>query len=111
MNKYRKGAIVVLPFPFSDLTATKKRPALVLADLEGDDLILCQITSNFRHDPYEVTLTQEDLSEGFLKHVSLIRVNKIFTAAFEIIEYELGKVNDNKMQEVEDKLVEILRGN
>jgi mRNA interferase MazF len=40
-----KGDVVVVPFPFSDLTQAKRRPALVLAGLEGNDLILCQITS------------------------------------------------------------------
>jgi len=42
MGKFIKGEIVVIPFPFSDLSASKRRPALVLVDLPGDDLILCQ---------------------------------------------------------------------
>jgi mRNA interferase MazF len=45
MEKFVKGDIVVIPFPFSDLSGSKKRPALVLANLQGDDIILCQITS------------------------------------------------------------------
>ena len=44
-GKICKGDVVVVPFPFSDLTQAKRRPALVLSVLEGDDLILCQITS------------------------------------------------------------------
>jgi mRNA interferase MazF len=43
--RFVKGEVVVVPFPFSDLTASKRRPALVIADLDGDDVILCQITS------------------------------------------------------------------
>lgn len=109
MSRYQKGSIVVLPFPFSDLTATKKRPALVIADLEGDDLILCQITSVNRQDSYVISLNRNDLKEGNLRDDSLIRTNKIFTATSEIIDYELGKVNDAKLKEVEDKLVDIIR--
>lgn len=44
MATFVKGDVVVVPFPFSDLTRAKRRPALVVAELEGDDLILCQIT-------------------------------------------------------------------
>jgi len=45
LEKFVKGEVVVIPFPFSDLTQAKRRPALVVTRLEGDDLILCQITS------------------------------------------------------------------
>ena len=45
MAKFMKGDVVVIPFPFSDLSQSKRRPALVLTTLEGDDAILCQITS------------------------------------------------------------------
>jgi mRNA interferase MazF len=45
MGRFIKGDIVVVPFPFSDLSGAQKRPAWVLANLRGDDLILCQITS------------------------------------------------------------------
>ncbi len=45
MEKFVKGDIVVVPFPFSNLTRAKRRPALVITPLAGDDVILCQITS------------------------------------------------------------------
>jgi hypothetical protein len=45
MGKPVIGEVVVLPFPQTDLQAGKRRPALVVADLAGDDLILCQITT------------------------------------------------------------------
>jgi len=56
MERFIKGDVVVVPFPFSDLTAAKRRPALVIAELSGDDLILCQITSNKIMDPYSIEL-------------------------------------------------------
>ena len=52
MGRFIKGDVVVVPFPFSDLSQSKKRPALVLADLTGDDLILSQITSQNIYDIY-----------------------------------------------------------
>lgn len=45
MEKFVKGDVIVVPFPFSNLTQAKRRPALIVAVLHGDDVILCQITS------------------------------------------------------------------
>jgi mRNA interferase MazF len=50
MGKPIVGEVVVLPFPLTNLQPGKRRPALVVADLAGDDLILCQITSQARSD-------------------------------------------------------------
>ena len=63
MAKFVKGDVVVVPFPFSDLTQAKRRPALVVSTLEGDDLILCQITSQFVRDNYAVFLNDKDLKQ------------------------------------------------
>jgi PemK-like, MazF-like toxin of type II toxin-antitoxin system len=56
MAGFIKGDIVIVPFPFSDLTQTKRRPALVIATLQGNDLILCQITSQSVGDIYAIQL-------------------------------------------------------
>ena len=61
MAKFVKGDIVVVPFPFSDLSQSKRRPALVIAALDGDDLILCQITSQTVNDKYALTLDEKGL--------------------------------------------------
>lgn len=67
-----KGDVVVVPFPFSDLTQAKRRPALVLATLPGDDVILCQITSQIISDQYAVPIDDSDLDTGSLKRKSNI---------------------------------------
>jgi mRNA interferase MazF len=56
MAGFVKGDVVVVPFPFSDLAASKRRPALILAELDGDDCILCQITSQQVRDRYAIEL-------------------------------------------------------
>ncbi len=68
MARFVKGEIVVVPFPFSDLTQAKGRPALVVASLVGDDAILCQITSQIMQDHYAISITTED----FLSNIGLI---------------------------------------
>lgn len=64
MARFVKGDVVVVPFPFSDLSQAKRRPALVLAELEGDDRILCQITSQGLGHQYAIQLDDEDFAEG-----------------------------------------------
>ena len=64
MGALVKGDVVVTPFPFSDLSGTKKRPALVVATLTGDDVILCQITSQAVADSYAVPLADRDFASG-----------------------------------------------
>jgi mRNA interferase MazF len=76
MGRFVKGDVVVIPFPFSDLSMSKRRPALVLAELSGDDLILCQITSQTVRDKYSVDLNDGDFISGGLKKPSNIRPNR-----------------------------------
>ena len=85
MVAFVKGDIIVLPFPFSDLSANKRRPALVLASLPGDDIVVCQITSQIRPDPYSVAIEDTDFVNGGLKQSSLVRVSRIFTAESSIV--------------------------
>lgn len=107
MERFVKGDVVVVPFPFSDLSDLKKRPALVVADLKGDDFILCQITTATRIDPYVVSLTVEDFEKGRLPtNESFIRTNKIFTADISLILYKRGSLRSKKIHEVEQKLIE-----
>jgi mRNA interferase MazF len=96
MGRFVKGDIVVVPFPFSDLSASKRRPALVLAALDSADLILCQITSKNVKDGSAVTLRAEDVEGGSLKDVSNIRPNKLFTADESIVLYKLGHLRQAK---------------
>ena len=62
--------VILLPFPFSDLSASKLRPALLLAPAEKGDWILCQITSNPYADKGAVLLGEQDFSEGGLQRDS-----------------------------------------
>ena len=66
MERFVKGNVVILPFPFSDLSNSKKRPALVLAHLNGNDIIFCQITSQNTKDNFSILLDSEDFESGLL---------------------------------------------
>lgn len=108
MEMFVKGDVVIVPFPFSNLTASKKRPALVVAQLDGDDLILCQITGRPRADRYSILLSNTDFSTGSLPLESVIRPNRLFTADSVIIIQRAGKVVQEKIDEVIDKIITII---
>ena len=107
MGRFIKGDVVVLPFPFSDLTANKKRPALVVANLTGDDIIVCLITSQNAKDSYAVSLSNNDFASGNLKKDSNIRPNRLFTADSNIVLYRIGTLEKKKMESVTAKIIEI----
>ena len=75
MAAFVKGDVVVIPFPFSDLSQAKRRPALVITNLIGDDIILCQITSQNISDKYSISLDNNDFQSGSLKRKNNIRPN------------------------------------
>lgn len=64
------GAVVLVPFPFSDLTQAKLRPAVVLGDAGRGDFILCQVTSNPDGDPLAIELTTADFASGTRERIS-----------------------------------------
>jgi len=82
---------------------------LVIATPQGDDVILCQITSQDRSDSYSVSLDQSDFSSGGLNQSSRVRPNRLFTADEAIIIYRAGQITNGKLTEVLDRLIEILK--
>jgi len=109
MERFVKGDVVVTPFPFSDLKSLIKRPALVVANLKGEDIILCQITSKDHPDPYQITLNKNDFSNGGLNIDSFIKPSILFTLRNSIVSYKAGKINKNKIKEVEEKICNIIK--
>jgi mRNA interferase MazF len=104
-----KGDVVVLPFPFSDLSQAKRRPALVVATLTGNDLILCQITSQTVTDSYAIAVVNADFTTGGLNQNSNVRPNRLFTADRGIILYKAGELKADKLKEVINKIIDILQ--
>jgi mRNA interferase MazF len=110
MERFVKGDVVVIPFPFSDLSGSKKRPALVLANLKGDDIILCQITSQNIKDSYALPLDNSGFSSGSLNKPSNVRPNRLFTAEKSIVIRKIGRVKEEILIATVHKLTLILKG-
>jgi mRNA interferase MazF len=108
MGRFVKGDIVIIPFPFTDLSGNKKRPAFVVADLSGDDIIVCQITSKSKSDSFALFLGAHDFVSGGLPIDSFIRPNKIFTADKNIILSVAGHLSENKIRNTLNAIITII---
>ena len=107
MERFVKGDVIVLPFPYTDFSGVKKRPAIVIATLRGQNVILAQITTNQRNDEDLVSLTRKDFASGALSSDSFIMASLIFTTDSSKVEYKAGKIKPDKIKEVQNKLVEV----
>lgn len=79
----------------------------MLAVLQDNDLILCQITSQTRFDAYSVTLEAADFTTGGLTQSSRVRPGRLFTAEDELVLYRAGQITSAKLGEVVDRLIAI----
>jgi mRNA interferase MazF len=87
------GEVVLVPFPFSDLSQSKVRPAVCLADAGRGDWVLCQITSNPYGDPAAVPLDAQDFESGGLLVASFARPGKLFTAHAGLLVRSVGALS------------------
>jgi len=107
-----KGKIVLVPFPFTDLTTSKLRPALVLH--EGDrDVVVAFISSKIPPQPTEsdviITKNHSEFLLTGLKIDSVIKLDKIATLSKKLIIGEIGEVGMTIREEVNMKLFKLLR--
>jgi mRNA interferase MazF len=109
MAKFVKGEVVVIPFPFSDLSGSKRRPALVLADPPGDDVLLCQITSQNARDVHAIPLLTTDFLSGSLPVNSFIRPLRLFTADKNIVIRKAGLVRVKIFSNVVQTIIQVIR--
>lgn len=94
---YEQGEIVIVPFPFSDLSSIKLRPVLILSkdsdNKISNDIITCGITSNLRDTRYSILIDNSNLKEGQIPTKSRIKIDKLFTLNQSIIKKTLAKIN------------------
>ena len=103
------GAVVLVSFPFSDLSQTKLRPAVVLAGAGRRDWVLCQITSNQYADTRAVLLDNADFISGSLRVVSYARPGKLFTAHDSLIASEIGILRADMFDSVLAAVITLLQ--
>ena len=110
-TRFEQGEIVLVPFPFTDLTSIKQRPVLVLSNARynqrTEDIVTCGITSNVKNEEYSVMIENKDLVEGNLPAASRIKVDKLFTLQQSLVEKKIARIKKEKFEEVQKELMRL----
>jgi mRNA interferase MazF len=105
---YKQREIVLVPFPYSDLSATKKRPVLIVSNNDYnqrfEDIVVCVITSNRFADAYSVNLANEDLEMGILPESSVVKTHKLFTIHQSKIVRKFSLVTSDYFEQIEAQI-------
>ena len=104
--------LLLVPFPFSDQSGRKVRPVIVISNDEfnkySDDVIVIGVTSNILKDKYTLNLTNKNLDEGKLFTNCSIKIENILKLDKELIIKKIGKINNETLKNVIDKLSTII---
>ncbi|MCU4175096.1 type II toxin-antitoxin system PemK/MazF family toxin [Carboxylicivirga sp. N1Y90] len=102
-----KGDIVLIPFPFTDLSGVKNRPALVLVD-DNSDVTVCFLTTQLKYQS-ELDIKLEPSSANGLKRTSIIRLNKIATINNELVLGRLGNMTTPEIKVLNNHLIKLFK--
>lgn len=90
---YRQGDMILIPYPYTDLSSVKKRPVIIVStDTRSDFFVVVKVTSAIRNDDFSFPLRNSDLSTPLMKP-SEVRINELFTAHKTLIIKRLSKLN------------------
>ena len=109
MAAFGRASVVLVKFPFSDLSETKLRPAVVLAQANRQDWFLCQITSNAGIEGRAIEIKDADFVAGSLRQKSFARPDKIFTGHESLIDRRVAVLSDEATSQFVEAVVAILR--
>lgn len=106
---YEQGEIIVVPFPFSDLSNIKQRPVLILSknrdSQTSNDIITCGITSNLKNTKHSVLIGNNDLEKGEIPAKSRIKIDKLFTLDKNIVKKKIAKINKTILLKVKKEFM------
>ncbi|MBI2144443.1 type II toxin-antitoxin system PemK/MazF family toxin [Candidatus Woesearchaeota archaeon] len=109
---FEQGDVVLVPFPFTDLSTMKQRPALVISkngyNIKTDDIITCGITSNLENSENSVLIEDADVAEGKLPLKSRIKVGKIFTLKQSLVIKKLTRIRLTAIEKVKAEMIKLI---
>ncbi len=109
---FNQGDILIVPFPFSDLSTVRQRPVLVLSNLKynksSEDLVTCGITSNIKDSNYSMLIDNKNLLEGSIPIKSRIKVDKLFTLHRNIVIKKIGRLNKETFDRIKFEFLKLI---
>jgi mRNA interferase MazF len=97
MSIYKQRDIVLVPFPFSDLSGQKVRPVLILSNTtyndQSADVVVCGLTTNLRPSPYSIIIATSDIEvAGTLRHASRVKADTIASLEQSILIKQIARL-------------------
>ena len=109
---FEQGEIIIVPFPFSDLSTIKQRPVLILSKNEYNnqtgDIITCGITSNIKDTQCSILLESNNLKEGVIPSISRIKVDKLFTIDKNLVKKKLAMIDLSTFEKVKQEFSKLI---
>jgi len=110
--KFERGEIVLVPFPFTDMSKSKLRPVLIISNTSynriSSDFICCGITSNMNNKKNSILLRDADMKDGVLPKKSRIKFGNIFTLQKDLTVKKIGHINSKKLDIVIRSIIKLI---
>ena len=107
---FNQNEIVLIPFPYSDLTGQKQRPALIISNNllnKSRDRLCCLVTSNLSSEG--ISMTKSDIIQGVLPFKSKIKPSRLFTIDSRIIKKNICKISNSLHKKVIKEVNELIK--
>jgi mRNA interferase MazF len=109
---YKQRDIILIPFPYTDLTETKQRPAIIVSNNNYndtlDDVVVCAVTSKFQRDEFCIELLDKDLDYGNLPEVSFVKAHKLLTIHKSKIIKKYSRVKEDYFSTIQDRIADLI---
>lgn len=108
MTGFEPGEVILVPFPFSDLSGVKKRPAMVLADIGGGHEVVCLMLTSVpvKSEKYEYGITH--WKEAGLLKPTIARIHRLFTLHRNMVKKKLGRLAAEEYNIILQRVIDLL---
>lgn len=108
---FQQKELVLLPYPFSNQTGSKVRPAIIVSNdnfnKRCEDCVMVPLTTIIKDEPFSLIVNQDSLESGKLLKQSRVRIDKIFTIKKSLIIMQIGKINDKTFDKIKAEISKI----